>query len=287
MDLIDDILIPSKHGKKTILGDIRWVTNGQQKPVIIFIHGFKGFKDWGYFNLLADFFSKQGFVFAKLNLSHNGTTPEHPTEFVDLNAFAENNFTKELDDLGSFIDFLCSSETPVPSNEINPEMVFLLGHSRGGGLAILKSKEDDRVKAVAALAPVHNLKKQWTAETLKKWENDGFLTILNSRTGQEMKMNYQIVQDTLKNYDRFDIPNTIHNMTIPLFVAHGTNDETLPVENAHEIKTWKEDAILKIIAGANHTFGGQHPYEGKGLPEDIFTIAHRIADFYKRLSPEV
>lgn len=277
-----NITLPSRHNNKTITGDIRWQENGELKPLIVFVHGFKGFKDWGHFNLLADYFAQQGFVYAKLNLSHNGTSPENLTEFTDLEAFANNNFSIELDDLGDFIDLVLDEDSPYLS-EIMPDKLFLLGHSRGGGLAILKAQEDERVKAVATLAPIHNLKKRWSPEVLEQWKNDGFLTVINSRTGQELKMNYQIVEDTLNNYLRLDIPNAIHNMKIPLFVAHGTNDETLPVESVHEIKTWKEDAVLKIVAGADHTFGGYHPYHGAGLPEDSLTIANRIKDFFQKV----
>ena len=49
---------------------------------------------------MADRFADAGFVFVKFNLSHNGTTIEHPIDFVDLEAFGNNNFAKELDDLG-------------------------------------------------------------------------------------------------------------------------------------------------------------------------------------------
>jgi dienelactone hydrolase len=280
-----EVSLPSRHHGKIITGDVRWNEDGVAKPLIIFVHGFKGFKDWGHFNLMADFFSNQGFVYAKLNLSHNGTTPEHPTEFVDLEAFAQNNFSIEMDDLEDFIHFFFGSESPVPEVEVDLSRLFLFGHSRGGGLVILQGAQDERVKAVAALAPIHNFKKRWNQDVLDQWKKDGYMVVINSRTGQEMRMDYQIVEDTLTNYSRFDIPNAIHNMSIPLFIAHGTNDDTLPVENAHEIKTWKGDAILKIVAGANHTFGGMHPYEGRGLPEDTFTIAHRIVDFYKKIKP--
>ncbi|RZK32728.1 MAG: dienelactone hydrolase, partial [Hymenobacter sp.] len=57
------------------------------KPVIVFVHGFKGFKDWGHFPLLARFFAEQGFVFIKLNLSHNGVVVGGTGDLEDLEAF--------------------------------------------------------------------------------------------------------------------------------------------------------------------------------------------------------
>ncbi len=91
-------LINGSKGKPLSL-DISYTKNGYLKPIVIFCHGFKGFKDWGHFNLLADAFAENDFVFVKFNFSYNGTTIEHPVDFADLEAFGENNFSIELDDI--------------------------------------------------------------------------------------------------------------------------------------------------------------------------------------------
>ena len=49
-----DITLTSKHGNRKFLADARFIADGHPKPVIIFNHGFKGFKDWGPFNIIAD-----------------------------------------------------------------------------------------------------------------------------------------------------------------------------------------------------------------------------------------
>jgi hypothetical protein len=35
-------------------GDVRIIEDGQIKPILIIVHGFKGFKDWGMFRYGAD-----------------------------------------------------------------------------------------------------------------------------------------------------------------------------------------------------------------------------------------
>ena len=140
-----EFTLKSKTGRP-FLCDVRHVENNKKKPVILFVHGFKGFKDWGHFNRIADFFANKGFTYVKLNLSHNGTTPESPIDFVDLDAFGNNNFSIELDDIGILIDHLFSDNSIIPKNEIDLEKLYLIGHSRGGGLVLLKTAEDERVK---------------------------------------------------------------------------------------------------------------------------------------------
>ena len=72
-----NIIIEGSHDKPILL-DFAYEPTNTLKPVIIFVHGFKGFKDWGHFNLLMDYFVQQGFVFVKFNFSHNGGTVENP-----------------------------------------------------------------------------------------------------------------------------------------------------------------------------------------------------------------
>ena len=73
---------------------------------IIYVHGFKGFKDWGSSNEVANTFAENGFLYLKFNFSHNGVTAEHPIDFVDLDAFGNNNYFIEFHELCLVIDWL-------------------------------------------------------------------------------------------------------------------------------------------------------------------------------------
>ena len=273
----------SPHHDKPIAYDLRYLPDGSRKPVIIFVHGFKGFKDWGYFNLLADAFAQAGFVYLKLNLSHNGTTPEHPTDFADLEAFGQNNFTKEMDDLGLLIDHVYSPEFAMDDREVDPGRLFLIGHSRGGSLVILKGYEDERVKGVVTLAAVSDLAQRWSDEQLAKWKEERVTYVANSRTGQNMPMDYQLVEDFNLHRERFDVPRALKNLGKPLLAFHGSEDETVPVQAAHDIKKWNATAEIEIIEGANHVFGGKHPYEASELPTAMRRVLTRTTKFLKEI----
>ena len=129
---------------------------GQPKPIIIFCHGYKGFKDWGAWNLMAEAFAKAGFFFVKFNFSYNGGTMEQPIDFPDLEAFGNNNYSIELDDLDCVIDWVCSNSEIKKEGNINN--ITLLGHSRGGGIVSIKAEEDSRIKKVISLAGVSDYK---------------------------------------------------------------------------------------------------------------------------------
>ncbi|RMI25822.1 MAG: dienelactone hydrolase, partial [Calditrichaeota bacterium] len=233
MERLLNLQIPGKHGRPIVL-DVYFQADGRPKPVVVFSHGFKGFKDWGHWHLVAEAFAGRGFVFVKFNFSHNGTRPENLTEFVDLEAFGNNNFSIELDDLGAVMDYITGEEAPVPREERQPEQLYLIGHSRGGGITILKAREDKRVKKIATWASVSEFGKYWTEEVVKEWQEKGVVYVVNARTGQQMPLYRQLYEDFQRNRDRLDIPAAVKSLTIPFLIVHGTADEAVPYADAVE-----------------------------------------------------
>ncbi|MBX0332612.1 alpha/beta fold hydrolase [Pontibacter sp. HSC-14F20] len=268
-----DFVVYPEH-ERPFTADATYTQNDNKKPVVIYTHGFKGFKDWGHFNLLADYFAGQGFVFIKFNFSHNGTSIDNDSDLHDMEAFGRNNFSIELEDLKSLIDLVHDKEGPLPQNEMNLDRIYLIGHSRGGGSVILKAAEDTRARALATWAAVNNFDQRWDELEKESWKKEGVQWVSNARTGIRMPLYYQIVEDYLANVERLEIPKVIQKMQQPLLILHGEEDETLPVQMAHDLHTWKPDAELHLLPGADHSFGGQHPYEKQALP----TAAKAAAD---------
>ena len=106
MEIKRNISISSNRKRYPILIDIFFKPDNKPKPIIIFCHGFKGFKDWGAFNNMGVYFADNNFVYVKFNFSHNGIKVESLENFTDLDAFGKNNFSIELDDLDNVINWL-------------------------------------------------------------------------------------------------------------------------------------------------------------------------------------
>lgn len=277
-----DFKLESAHGQRPFSVDVRFPKTNNPKPVVVFVHGFKGFKDWGHFNLLADYFARQGYVFVKLNLSHNGTTPE-ADDLVDMEAFGQNNFSIELDDIGTLLDHLTGGSSPIPREDTDLHRLALIGHSRGGGIVLLKAAEDERVKAVVTWASISNLDQRWTEEVMEKWKKEGVQWVLNTRIGRQMPLYYQLVEDYLANKERLDIPAAVRRLRQPLLVLHGEQDETLPVQMARDIHGWHGEAELELLPEATHTFGGKHPFPDADLPADARQVADLSLNFLRKV----
>ena len=279
MKINKNIIIDGKHNKP-ILTDVFYNKNNQQKSVVIFCHGYKGFKDWGAWTLMAEKFSEAGFFFIKFNFSHNGGTVNQPIDFPDLEAFGNNNYTKELDDLESVINWISNSSDY--KNEIDVKNISLIGHSRGGGIVLLKSAEDTRVKNVITLAGVCDFEKRTaTVGGLEQWKKDGVKYVLNGRTKQNMPHFYQFYEDFIENKERLNVRKATENLNIPHLIIHGNNDTSVLISEAENLKKWNPKSEFQIIEGANHVFNVAHPWKEDFLSKELKETVDYSIDFLK------
>ena len=234
-----------------------------------------------HFNVIADEIAQAGFVYVKMNVSHNGVTPEHPQDFVDLEAFANNNFSIELDDIDVVINFIKSGGLEIDSNEVDLKQLYLAGHSRGGAVSIFKACQDTRIKKLVTWAAVSDLERFWSPQFLEEWKKKGVQFIQNARTKQDMPLNYQMVEDFERDPERFRIGSQLTNLDIPFLAIHGDQDETVPVESLLMLKSFYPTIETLKIAGAGHTFGGKHPWEESNLPEYTQQLVERMISFLK------
>ena len=254
--------------EKSILIDAAFSANKRPKQVVVFCHGFKGFKDWGPFNKIATHFAEQDIVFVKFNFSFNGTTISDPLTFGDLKAFGNNNFCKELDDLSLVLDWIENFQDL--KGEIDTSKISLFGHSRGGSIAMLKSAEDTRIRKVISWAsPSNFLDRLPKKEKLTKWKELGVAYIYNGRTKQNMPMYFQFYENCIKFAKRLNIQNAVSKMSIPHLLVHGSDDPTVSLSEAVNIKSWNTNVRLHVIDGANHVLGGFHPYDLEKFPKDL------------------
>ena len=264
---LNNLIIDGSAGKP-ILIDATFKANAQAKQVVVFCHGFKGFKDWGPFNKIANHFADNDIVFVKFNFSFNGTTTNDPVNFCDLKAFGNNNFCKELDDLSLVLDWIENCQEL--KGEIDTSKISLFGHSRGGSIVMLKTAEDRRVgKVISWASPSNFLERLPKKEKLVKWKELGVAYIYNGRTKQNMPMYFQFYENCIKFAKRLNIQNAVSKMSIPHLLVHGNEDPTVLLSEAVNIKSWNPDIDLHIIDGANHVLGGFHPYALEKFPKDL------------------
>ncbi|MDN3580554.1 alpha/beta hydrolase family protein [Mucilaginibacter flavus] len=262
---------------RPMLVDVTYDDAIKNAPVVIFAHGFKGFKDWGTHNLVADYFAQNGFRYLKFNFSHNGTTPDNPVDFADLMAFSENTFSIELEDLDTIIDFACGGSGMAAASG-----VYLIGHSMGGGVSIIKSVEDDRIKKLITMASISSFYNLWPEEIEIQWRLQGVIYMPNKRTGQQMPLKSTLLDDLDKHPKRLDILTQAKKVKQPWLLMHGDADPAVPLSHAEEISAANTDAEFIVVHGADHTFGGSHPYLIDELPALLVTFCETVISFLRK-----
>lgn len=259
-------------------GDVRYRADGEAKPVVVFCHGFKGFKDWGPFPTWGRRLAEAGFVSVLFNFSYNGVAPDAPTEFTELDKFAENTYTRELDDLQAVIDAVEEGTLP-GEGESDPASIGLMGHSRGGGTAILQAARDARVQALVTWSAVSGFVERFTDEQIDDWETQGYTEVLNSRTGQTMRLDRVLYDDALAHRDELDILGAASEIDVPWLIVHARDDEAVSFEEAEALDDAASGAEL-FVAKGGHTFGGQHPFDGDP-PQSLLDVWEQTLHFVR------
>ncbi|MCJ8209450.1 alpha/beta hydrolase [Mucilaginibacter sp. RS28] len=261
---------------RLMAADITYHEERPGAPLIIFVHGFKGFKDWGTHALVARFFAENGYRFLKFNFSHNGVTENQPTEITDLIAFGENTPTIELEDLQQVISFVKSGAAIQ-----TPSQIILLGHSLGGGISIITAAEDARISGLITMASVSSFRNLWPKEAEKDWHTRGFIYMTDSRTGNQLPLKSTLLDDLDKNSARLNILAKAASVNQPWLIIHGTADQTVPISNAQDLKRMQPNAELIIMPNTGHTFGAVHPYPGMELPLQLLDLCKKGLRFLK------
>ena len=230
-----------------------------QTPCVLYVHGFKGFKDWGFVPYLGESFVQAGLSLVTFNFSHNGIK-EHGTEFTEFEKFKQNTFSLEVSEARELIH-LCA-HTDYFGGYIK-DKPGILGHSRGGGIALLAAAQSHEIGATATWASVSSFDR-YHKKKRQEWRKRGYMEVVNSRTGQVFQLGLDILNDLEKNAKHsLNIQQAAKKLGHPLLLLHGQNDETIPYFEAEHLNIYAEPELttMRIIPKAGHTFGAKHPFQ--------------------------
>lgn len=210
------------------------------------------------------------------NFSHNGIG-EDGENFTELEKFEQNTFSLELEELKEIITQVAHSN--LLGADLTGNM-GVIGHSRGGGIAILGSQDRPEVKAVTTWASVSTFDR-YSKEVREQWHRRGYHEVLNSRTGQTFRMGLPILQEVQRFHQtKLNILKATQNFEKPLLVIHGQDDETVPYYEAEQLNIYGDPALtsLRLIPKTGHTFGIKHPFEGSSQAFDL--VLQATVDFF-------
>jgi uncharacterized protein len=249
--------------------DIRGDFDASDDPraLVIVVHGFKGFKDWGFFPWTAQRLMQHRLAVCRFNMSRSGIGDD-PETFGRLDLFEFDTYSTQLRDLAAVVRHAQRKFPNLPT--------FLLGHSRGGGVALLGAQDVPNLHGVVTWAAISRVDR-WDEATQREWRRRGVMEVENARTKQIMRMSPVMLDDYEANASRLDVLAATARLRVPLLVLHGGRDESVPVEEGRLIASRASEVSLVVLHRAGHTFNAIHPLVH--VPFELLTAAELSAHF--------
>ena len=226
----EEIQIPTKDGG-SLYG--WWILAKPDAPTLILIHG------WGrnverMMVYISDL-HPQGYNLLAFDARNHGssTLMPHPTTV--------GTFTEDILDA---VSYLRASEK-VASSEIG-----LVGLSIGGGASIAAAGQDERIQAVVTIGalshPIKVMRAQFEERHIPQFVGSFLFTYMRLRYGLD--------------FNKIAPINHIPNAKAEIFLIHGENDETIPLDQADDfLAANPEKTQLWVVPEKGHSDCHFHP----------------------------
>jgi pimeloyl-ACP methyl ester carboxylesterase len=245
---------------------------------VVLCHGFKGFAHWGFFPYLAQTLAENRLTAITFDFSGSGIGPDRES-FTEPGAFAGNTLSREQEDLENLVDY-------ARRRKLIEGKFGLFGHSRGGGTAILFSAGvDSNVSSLVTWSSI-SYPNRWSSEDVITWRRQGYADVTNSRTGQVMRLDTDLLDDVeLHGKTKLDIQAAAGKIKVPWLIVHGTGDETVPSSEAEKLHALSPGvSTLRLIKDANHGFDAKHPL-GEAPPVLEKVVLETVKFFVRNATP--
>lgn len=270
----NNALFIGANGRKSLY-DITIPENWNGK-LILFVHGYMGFKDWGCWNLAGQFFVDNSYGFVKYNVSHNGGTTDDPIDFPDTDAFSMNSYTKEMEDFERVIEML---DTRLGEARQDFEF-YAIGHSRGGGIVALQSGHP-RVAKWASWAGISSIEKRFPmGNALSQWRNETYRYVTNGRTKQDLPHHFDQYLDFEANRERLNIEAHCKSNQKPCLILHGREDTSVLITEGENLANWTRTPLV-VIENSQHTFNTSHPWNNSEMPDALRKACRQTLLFFE------
>lgn len=251
-------------------------------PVVIFVHGLMGFKDWGPFPDVCYELAREGFAVIAMDFSLNGVG-DRPGHFDVPENLERETFTQDLNDIQTVIEGVISGKIKGPQESLDPYRMGIIGHSRGGHCAVVAAAEFTEIVSLVTWAAIADYTKRWSDAFKEDWDQKGFTAVTNSRTGQTFNIKKVVYEDLRDNADRLLAINRVRELYIPCLFIHGKEDESVPYTEANLLyeNCPSSEKQRLLLDRTNHTFGGVHPYDDNELPSEFIEVLNATTQWFK------
>lgn len=240
--------------------DVRYPQLADSLPLVLLVHGFKAWKDWGFFPYVADKIAESGAICINFSTSLCGVPP-FANDYIYSEKFARNTITQELQDINCVLDSFRKGTIDADATSYWNRETYLLGHSRGGTLSIFIAASDKSINKVITWCPIDKFVR-FSKRQIEEWKKIGFIEFEDTRTGTQLRINKSYIDDYYNNAEQYNPIIRVRELSVPILFIHGKQDLTVPYRESQTLfaQVQNRDARYKLIDNTGHTFGIQHPF---------------------------
>lgn len=249
--------------------DVRSTASGGGKPVVVICHSFMAFREWGFFPHVATRFAEEGFVSVSFDFSRNGVVAGG-NRITDFDRFASNTFRREIEDLGHVVRAIRREGLAGPDGDASK--IVLLGHSRGGGIAVAHASTDPDLAGLVTWSAIATFDR-WTEHQKREWREKGYLPLSAGSGGRGLRMGPGILEEVSTVLRDIDPVLRASYIKVPWLILHGRADVTVPVREAEILHAAADErfARLLVLEAVGHLYNARTPDE-----DHYMTINHII-----------
>ncbi|ONK76318.1 uncharacterized protein A4U43_C03F26340 [Asparagus officinalis] len=221
--------------------------------LVILCHGFRSSKESKTILSITDVLTNEGISVFRFDFSGNGESE---------GSFQYGNFWREVDDLRAVILYLTGQKRKVDA---------IVGHSKGGNVVLLYASKYQDISTVINISGRFDLKGgiegRLGKNFMEKIRKDGFIGVTDKK-GEFM---YQVTKESLEDRLRTDMRAACLSIeqSCRVLTVHGSEDETVPFEDALEFSKLIINHKLHIVQGADHRYMSHQLELAKTLLEFI------------------
>ncbi len=244
-----------------------WLKNPEYSlPLVIVLHGFRTHKDWGFFPELGFQLARSGAHCLVLNFSHNGyswegvgeTTVRH--EF-DAELFATNTVRQERKDVRDLMHAIKTGWLQQVGVQWDGR-IYIVGHSRGSGIALLTAEEFSDVKALCLWSAIKSFDRTTTRQK-QLWRQSGRLVVESGSSGPSFSMDIEYLNDLEQHQQEYALTRSISTCNIPVELLVGAQDMVSPAAESTELLSFYSGphSALHVLARCGHSLNCTEPFK--------------------------
>jgi pimeloyl-ACP methyl ester carboxylesterase len=221
-------------------------------PLLIIVPGFLGFKDWGFYPHLSEKLIENNYSTILFNHSTGGVD-ESGRPYSDLKNLKRTTIGNDLIDLKSIYNFIRHNEKL--NGRIDFKKIGLIGHSKGGGVAIIHSRSNPNVRAIVTINGIERFQRI-PKEKVDSIIKQGYHEILLQGMLQKFRFEKDFWEDIETNKSKYDIISTLRKIDARCLFVQGDEDDKVDISEAKAMHSAIPDrSDLMIIESADHNFG--------------------------------